>query len=70
MKRITRNFNSKDYELISKLVCLCEPSNTFIFDGLTVKGDVVHVVKEYVSENPSKKFRIWLIDKGYTDNNK
>ena len=40
----------------------CKEHNTFEYDGLLVDGYHVDIAKRYVLENPSKKFRTWIID--------
>lgn len=37
----------------------------FKYQELICRGDNVDVVRKYIIEKPSKKFRIWLIDNNY-----
>lgn len=39
-------------------------AQTFVHQNGLYKGDAVNTAKQYVKENPSKKFRTWLHDKG------
>ncbi len=47
-----------------KLVNLCSDYSCFEFQDLLIDGNKVDIVKHYVKENPSMKFRTWLIDTG------
>lgn len=58
----------KYYKELLELVRLCEDVYTFRFDGLLILGYKVDIVKEYLELNPSKKFRTWLIDRGFVIN--
>lgn len=57
-----KDFNTEDYLKISELVQLCKEELVFTFDGLTILGNRVDIVKKFVSKNPGKKFRTWLED--------
>jgi|GEM_PF-4726766 len=47
---------------LMELIGLCEERPCFIYDGLLIAGAKVFIVKKYLQENPSKKFRTWLRD--------
>ena len=47
---------------MERLINLCKDYQTFVFLNLIIKGNRIAVVKRYEKENPSKKFRTWLID--------
>lgn len=36
----------------------------FVMGGEVFRGNHTTLAREYVTKNPSKKFRTWLIDKG------
>lgn len=38
--------------------------STFVMNNEVYGGNIAFLAKEYVQENPSKKFRTWLHDKG------
>ena len=57
-------YNGNEIDKVRDLVIKCKDHNTFKFEGLLINGYRVDIVKAYVKENPSKKFRTWLIDKG------
>lgn len=52
-------------ERITELVNLCKKHHTFKYENLICNGYYVDVVKLYVAENPSAKFRTWLVNKGF-----
>lgn len=52
----------ENYDKMLELLGLSNDVHCFEFDGLLVKGYKVDVIKEYIKQNPSKKFRVWLID--------
>lgn len=52
-----------DIEKLEELRDKCNVICAFKYDGLLVKGLVTEVIRRYLKENPSKKFRTWLIDK-------
>lgn len=54
----------EDLGKVMELIQSTQKVFVFILDGSLFKGHAVSLSKEYVNENPSKKFRIWLIDKG------
>lgn len=62
-------FTDEQYNQLTQLISLCTDADIFVYDGMLVRGNKVTVTKEYVKLNPSKKFRIWLIDKGYVIRN-
>lgn len=39
--------------------------STFVIGDEVYAGNIAFLAKEYVQENPSKKFRTWLHDKGF-----
>lgn len=45
------------------LVIQQPPVETFLFEGELYRGDGHLLLDQYRLDNPSKKFRIWLIDK-------
>ena len=57
-------FTHSEYLKIAQLTMACEKVGCFSLDGSIFIGNMVDLVKKYVIENPSKKFRIWLIDLG------
>lgn len=57
-------FSESEYEEIRNLLRICEPEDFFSIEGEIFKGERVDLIKKYVKENPSKAFRIWLIDQG------
>ena len=63
-----KELNESQLERVLELLESCNNYHAFIFEGSVIKGDRATVVKRYVLENSSKKFRIWLIDKGYVIN--
>jgi len=64
-EKMLKNFTQSEVNKMLKLVKLCEKQAFFTFDDLLIKGERVAVIKNYVSQNPSKKFRTWLIDNNY-----
>lgn len=60
-----RELTDAELERSLSLLDSCAESHTFKFTNLLCNGIVVNVVKEYVTSNPSKKFRTWLIDNGH-----
>ena len=42
---------------------LCTTLESFIYDGMVIKGNKENVIDRFINENPSKKLRTWLIDK-------
>ena len=59
----------KDQQLkYEELVRLCRHNDTFIFEGMLCRGNRSDVCKDYVKQNPSKTFYVWLIDNGYVIN--
>ena len=64
MKRTKKGIPKVSIKKVLKLLHLCSDYNTFEFDGLLIDGDKVDITKHYVNENPSMKFRTWLIDTG------
>lgn len=61
----TPEFTNEQYTKIRELSKLCKDYPSFVFENEVFKGLHVYVIKDYIKENPSKKFRIWMIDKGY-----
>jgi len=51
-----------DVEKYNNLRNQCKEIQIFVYDGLLIKGYPSHVITDYLNENPSKKFRTWLID--------
>jgi len=58
----TYEFTDEEYSKIMKLIKLCKVAYFFQYDDLIIEGLKVEIVKRYIKLNPSKKFRIWLID--------
>lgn len=44
------------------LIHLCKKVQVFEFEGVMFMGELVHAVKEYMHQNPSVGFYIWLSD--------
>ena len=64
MAQKAKLFNDKiNYEKILELTNSCKNVECFEFEGQLFKGYIPEVVKQYVKENPSKSFWVWLKDK-------
>jgi len=60
-------FTETEYEILYKLTSLCKEYHVFQFDDLVIKGMKVDVIKRFLKERPSMKFRTWLIAKGLVE---
>lgn len=60
-----QEFTDTQYDEIRKLHLLTKEFPCFEFDGMLIKGNVIEVIKKYLKENPSKKFRTWLLDNNF-----
>lgn len=63
---LNKQLTKDGYKRLRKLLPLCTEQNFFKFDDLLVIGISADVIKDYLNQNPSKKFRTWLIDNGYS----
>ena len=62
------NFNhlgeSEFYDRLKDLTNACEPLQFFKLENTYFAGDPTQTAKQYLLENPSKSFYVWLIDEG------
>jgi|688.fasta_scaffold2282196_1 hypothetical protein len=56
--------NTEYYQRLNELSDKCEKGCMFKFEGRFFAGDITNTIKQYLIENPSKSFYVWLIDNG------
>jgi hypothetical protein len=52
------------YNQITQLESQCTRLNCFVFEGRCFSGDAIGTIREYIRQQPSKTFYVWLIDNG------
>ena len=52
------------YKRLSELSEGCTPIDCLCFEGRYFSGNITQTIKQYLLENPSKSFYVWLIDNG------
>jgi hypothetical protein len=65
---LNRQLTPEESKEVCSILDLCEDQFFFKFDDLIIKGLPVDIIKDYVAEKPTKKFRTWLIDNGHSVN--
>lgn len=64
----SRTLSENEYSEYLELSKEVESVDAFQWNGELFFGDFSTIYRLYKIENPSKKFRIWLIDKGFQIN--
>ncbi len=58
----TMNLTDDQLDTLLQILKLCKNYNAFVFDDLIIEGNKVEILKKYVTSNPNKKLRTWLMD--------
>lgn len=64
---VQQEFTEQEYDKIMELLRLCKDYHMFQFDDLVIRGLRVKIIKQFIKEKPSMKFRTWLIDRGLVE---